>query len=105
VWRSGQRYLSEAARKGARLPAGHPEGFFEAFATIYRDAIADIRRVKSGQQPIGGYPGVYDGLRGMIFITKVVESSRKGAIWVEMDEEERDADFTGTKSGHSGIFR
>ena len=86
VWRSGQPYLNEAAKNATRLPSGHPEGFYEAFANIYRNAIADIRRVKSGQQPIGDYPNVYDGLRGMEFITKVVESSRRGAVWVEMDK-------------------
>jgi len=69
------------------LPPGHPEGFYEAFANIYRGAIADVRRVKAGQQPVGGYPTVYDGLRGMAFIAKVVESSRRGAVWVEIDEE------------------
>lgn len=87
VLRAGQPYLSEAAKNATRLPPGHPEGFYEAFANIYRGAIADVRRVKAGQQPVGGYPTVYDGLRGMAFITKVVESSRRGAVWVEMDEE------------------
>jgi predicted dehydrogenase len=85
VWRTGQPYLSDAAKNATRLPPGHPEGFYEAFANIYRGAIADIRRVKAGQKPIGGYPTVYDGLRGMAFIAKVVESSRMGAVWVEMD--------------------
>jgi len=87
VLRVGQPYLSEAAKNAARLPPGHPEGFYEAFANIYRGAIADVRRVKAGQQPVGGFPTVYDGLRGMAFIAKVVESSRRGAVWVEIDEE------------------
>jgi predicted dehydrogenase len=87
VWRTGQPYLSEAAKNAARLPAGHPEGFYEAFATIYRDAMADIRRVKTGQKPLGGYPSVSDGVRGMVFIAKVVQSSQQGAVWVEMDDE------------------
>ncbi|MFL5663519.1 MAG: hypothetical protein ACJ8BW_19590 [Ktedonobacteraceae bacterium] len=46
--------------------------------------IADIRRVELGQKPEGGYPDVYDGLRGMQFIVSAVESSQKGAVWVEM---------------------
>lgn len=46
--------------------------------------ITDIRRVETGQQPQGGYPSVYDGLRGMQFIAKAVESSQKGAVWVTM---------------------
>ncbi|TMC87179.1 MAG: gfo/Idh/MocA family oxidoreductase, partial [Chloroflexi bacterium] len=54
------------------------------FANVYRLAIADIRRVEAGESPVGGYPTVYDGLRGMQFITKVVESSQKGASWIDL---------------------
>jgi predicted dehydrogenase len=84
IYRANGPYTSEDARSLARLPGGHPEGYYEAFANIYRNAIADIRRVESGEKPQGGYPTVYDGLRGMLFITKAVESSRKGATWVNM---------------------
>lgn len=84
ILRTGMPYMSADAKAATRLPAGHPEGLFEAFANIYKMAIADIRRVESGQQPQGGYPTVYDGLRGMQFIVKAVESSQKGAVWVEM---------------------
>ena len=83
ILRTGLPYLSDEAKAATRLPAGHPEGFLEAFANVYRLAIADIRRVESGESPVGGYPTVYDGLRGMQFITKVVESSQKGGVWVE----------------------
>lgn len=89
--RTALPYMGEEAKALTRTPGGHPEGFLEAFANIYRMAIADIRRVESGMQPQGGYPTVYDGLRGMAFIAKVVESSRRGAVWVEMDEEQRNA--------------
>ena len=75
--------MSDESRAATRLPAGHPEGFLEAFANVYRLAIADIRRLESGVSPEGGYPTVYDGLRGIQFITKVVESSQKGAIWID----------------------
>ena len=81
--RTGLPYMSDDAKAATRLPAGHPEGFLEAFANIYRMTIADIRRVESGAAPEGGYPTVYDGLRGMQFITKAVESSQKGAVWIE----------------------
>jgi predicted dehydrogenase len=84
VLRTGLPYMNDEARAATRLPAGHPEGYLEAFANIYRLAIADIRRVAAGEAPVGGYPTVYDGLRGMQFITKVVESSQKGAIWVNL---------------------
>ena len=75
-FRSGKLVLSRKAR--ARL---------EAFANLYKMIIADIRRVESGQKPQGGYPNVYDGLRGMQFIVKAVESSQRGAVWVDMPED------------------
>jgi predicted dehydrogenase len=84
ILRTGMPYMSEEAKQATRLPAGHPEGFYEAFANIYRMAIADIRRVETGQQSIGGYPTVSDGLRGLNFVTKAVESSNRGSVWVDM---------------------
>ena len=84
VLRTGQPYMSNEAKGLTRLPAGHPEGYLEAFANLYKLIIADIRRVEEGEKPQGGYPSVYDGLRGMQFIVKAVESSQKGAVWVDM---------------------
>ncbi len=83
VLRAGQPYMSAEAQAATRLPAGHPEGFLEAFANVYKLVIADIRRSGAGEAPVGGYPTVYDGLRGMNFIVKVVESSQKGGVWVD----------------------
>lgn len=82
--RVGQFYLSSEVKALTRLPAGHPEGYLEAFANLYRLIIADIRRVERGQEPEGGYPNVHDGLRGMQFIAAAVESSHKGAVWVDV---------------------
>lgn len=87
--RTGQPYMSNEAKEATRLPAGHPEGYLEAFANLYKMIIADIRRVESGQKPEGGYPNVYNGLRGMQFIVKAVESSQKGAVWVDMPEDRK----------------
>ncbi len=86
ILRANQPYMSDGSRAASRLPPGHPEGFFEAFANIYQAVIADIRRVESGEEAIGGYPNVYDGLRGMVFIAKAVESSQQGAVWVKVNE-------------------
>ena len=83
VLRTGMAYMSDEAKAATRLPAGHPEGYLEAFANLYRLAVADIRRVEAGESPVGGYPTVYDGLRGMQFIAKVVESSQKGGLWTK----------------------
>ena len=87
--RVGQPYMSEAAKAVTRLPTGHPEGFQEAFANIYRLAIKDIRRAGAGLPRSGGYPTVYDGLRGMEFISTVVESSKQGSIWLDFSRGSR----------------
>ena len=76
--------MSDEAKSATRLPAGHPEGFLEAFANLYKMIVADIRRVEEGNKPLGGYPTVYDGLRGMQFVTKAVESSHNGSTWVNL---------------------
>jgi predicted dehydrogenase len=80
----GQGYMGEAAKAATRTPPGHPEGYLEGFATLYKHICADIRRVKSGQPLQGGYPTAKDGLRGIHFVIKAVESSKKGAVWVDM---------------------
>jgi len=82
--RTGTGVMGPVAAASTRTPPGHPEGYLEAFANIYRAAIADIRRVKSGESSIGGYPNVKDGLRGIQFVVKTVESAKKGAQWVDL---------------------
>jgi predicted dehydrogenase len=82
--RTGHAYLGAAARAAARTPPGHPEGYLEAFANIYRGFIADIRRVAAGQSPAGDYPGVDAGLRGLRFVTQAVASSRAGSAWMRL---------------------
>ena len=83
----GSGYLSKAARASTRIPTGHPEGYLEAFANIYCGAIEAIRKHVDGE-PMKtenyDFPTVYDGLRGMEFIYKAVESCEKGSSWVGM---------------------
>ncbi len=90
VWKRGNDYVaakSPAAGRGTRLPFGHPEAFFEAFANHYcnfADAVrARIERRKADPVVLD-FPGVQDGVRGMRFIEAVVKSSAKGAKWVRM---------------------
>jgi predicted dehydrogenase len=83
--RVGLDYMSDDAKLSTRTPSGHPEGYLEAFANVYRRAINDIRRVKGGLPMEGGYPTVYDGLRGLQFVVKTVESAKAGAVWVDME--------------------
>lgn len=82
--RTGLGYMVDEAKAVTRVPAGHPEGYLEAFAAIYKLALADIRRAKSGERLEGGYPTVHDGVRGMRFIIKTVESAQKGSTWVDL---------------------
>jgi predicted dehydrogenase len=82
--RSGQSYLGESARAVTRLPGGHPEGYLEAFANLYRAFIRDVRRVSLGEPPARDYPGVQDGLRGLRFIAHAVASARAGSVWVSV---------------------
>ena len=80
-------YLSQAAQGATRVPTGHPEGYLEAFATIYCGTVDAIRKHIDGN-PLKtdeyNFPTVYDGLRGMQFIYKSVESSDKGTVWMEL---------------------
>ena len=83
----GQGYLSEAATAGVRIPTGHPEGYLEAFATIYVGVVEAIRQHIDGdpmETEAYDFPTVYDGLRGMQFIYKAVESCENGSTWVSM---------------------
>src|SRR5580658_8190930 len=81
---TGQGYMSEAAKAVSRTPPGHPEGYLEAFANVYRGFMADIRRRDAGQPPARDYPGVRDGLRGLHFVAQSVASSRAGSVWLSL---------------------
>ena len=85
--RAGGPYLNEFAQSSSRLPAGHPEAFFEAFANVYAsvfDAMADRKVNKNTHWQKSVYPNVMDGVDGMNFITRCVESSKSQASWVSM---------------------
>ncbi len=82
--RTGHGYMSAPAQAATRTPPGHPEGYLEAFANIYRGFIEDVRRAGRGQAPLRDYPGVEDGLRGLRFIAQAVASSRAGSAWMQL---------------------
>ena len=72
--------------RASRLPAGHPEGFIEAFANLYLAAGEAIRDEVQGRYPRPeGYdfPNIEDGLAGMAFIETAVKSGKAGAKWVK----------------------
>ena len=81
----GRDKMHPRAQALSRIPSGHPEGYFEAFANIYSTYIFSLNKLKS-HRPLTGddfdFPRIEDGLRGVEFIEKCVESSSKGAAWV-----------------------
>jgi predicted dehydrogenase len=83
----GAAFVGKEAAGATRIPAGHPEGYLEGFANIYCGAMEAIRRHLDGK-PLKvknyNFPTADDGLRGMQFIYKSVESSKKGAVWVKV---------------------
>jgi predicted dehydrogenase len=82
----GRDKMSPRAQSLSRIPSGHPEGYFEAFANIYSTYLTALGKRKSGQAISGGdldFPGIEDGVRGVRFIERCVESSKRGAVWVE----------------------
>jgi predicted dehydrogenase len=86
VYRAGQAYLSDAARHNTRVPGGHPEGYLEAFANIYRNFALTLRARMQGETPSAAmldFPRVEDGVRGMAFIENVVASSQSDQKWTE----------------------
>ncbi|MCB0597474.1 MAG: Gfo/Idh/MocA family oxidoreductase [Phaeodactylibacter sp.] len=85
VLRTGGSNLQPEAQAHTRIPAGHPEGYLEAFANIYRNFARCLRAQLQGKEPDPVYldfPTVSDGVRGMQFILKVVESSKSDRKWM-----------------------
>lgn len=83
-------YLTPEALWNTRTPAGHPEGFIEAFANIYRNFSFTVRAIKNGETPSGDcldFPTVYDGVRGMQFIETMVEAGYNDQVkwqkWID----------------------
>ena len=85
TWRRGNDYLSPSVAPFTRIPAGHPEGYLEAFANIYLEAFRAIEAEVSGKkQPKNlDFPTIEDGVYGMAFIETVVKSSKLGAKWIK----------------------
>ncbi|NBT15588.1 MAG: gfo/Idh/MocA family oxidoreductase, partial [Chitinophagia bacterium] len=87
IYRAGGNYggrLSSFAVHNTRTPGGHPEGYLEAFANIYRNFSLTLGSIMDGVQPTPemlDFPGVEDGIRGMAFIDNVVLSSQSDQKW------------------------
>jgi predicted dehydrogenase len=89
IYRAGNNYpnnLSRIALDNCRTPGGHPEGFLEAFANIYRNFALTLLSNLEGKKPTNemlDFPGVDDGVRGMAFVENVVASSASNEKWTE----------------------
>ncbi len=87
IVRTGGGALCEAAQAATRIPAGHPEGYLEAFATTYKNfakciqAKIDRKKVDSIYKD---FPTVKDGVRGMQFIETVIKSGKSKQKWIKM---------------------
>ncbi|MGA2361293.1 MAG: Gfo/Idh/MocA family oxidoreductase [Candidatus Aminicenantales bacterium] len=84
----GRDPMSPRAQGLSRIPSGHPEGYFEAFANIYSTYITALAKKLRGE-PLSAddldFPGIDEGVRGVRYIEKCVESSAKAAAWVKME--------------------
>ena len=79
-------YLSEIAKFNIRIPGGHPEGYIEAFANIYKNMALAIKQRRENLPVDPAYldfPTVHDGVRGMRFIEKVIESAGSRDKWLK----------------------
>jgi len=87
VVRASGPTLSAAATFNTRLPMGHPEGFIEAFANLYRNFALSLDAQRQGVEPQpewSDFPSVHDGVRGMAFIEAVVDNSAGEAKWTPL---------------------
>lgn len=77
-----------SAARVSRIPAGHPEGYLEAFATLYSEIAQAIRAARKGgakADKAAHFPTIEHGLKGVAFIEAVVASSKKGGRWTKVD--------------------
>jgi predicted dehydrogenase len=77
IVRVGNGYMSDIAKYNTRTPGGHPEGYLEAFANIYRNFSLTLRAKMNGEKPKAewlDFPTVEDGIRGMMFIDAIVKA-------------------------------
>lgn len=85
--RRGGAGTGAAAAHATRIPSGHPEGYLEAFAQLYKDLAEQIIARREQRSPSATsllVPGIADGVDGVKFIDAVLESSRNGSAWTTM---------------------
>jgi predicted dehydrogenase len=88
IYRTGTGYVNSYASHNSRTPGGHPEGYLEAFANLYRNFALTVRAKENGETPKPewlDFPGIEDGLRGMAFIENVVKSGKSDVKWINFE--------------------
>ena len=83
-WRAGTTYLGSVAKHNTRTPAGHPEGYIEAFANLYRNFALCVKAGMLAETPKEewlDFPGTEEGVRGMAFIENVIASGKSNEKW------------------------
>lgn len=86
IYRTGNDYLCAAAKFNTRTPAGHPEGYLEAFANIYRNFALTLMAKQNGEKvsaELLDFPDVNDGIRGMTFIENVIAANQSDQKWFD----------------------
>ncbi len=82
--RRGGAGAGDEAAAVSRIPAGHPEGYLEGFATLYREVAEEIRAARDGGTTGAPFPRGEDGAHGVAFVEATVASSQAGASWVDL---------------------
>lgn len=86
ILRTGSGYLSSFAKHNTRTPAGHPEGYLEAFANLYRNFALTLKALLNNEEPTAeslDFPGIDEGVRGMAFIENVIASGKSDKKWID----------------------
>lgn len=88
IYRAGTGYLNSFAAHNCRTPAGHPEGYLEAFANLYRNFCLTVNAKLNNEETKSewlDFPSVEEGLRGMAFIDNVVKSGQSDHKWISFE--------------------
>lgn len=86
IYRTGGSYVSSYSSHNTRVPAGHPEGYLEAFGNLYRNFALCVKADIEGKTPEPewlDYPGIEDGVRGMAFVENVIASGKSNTKWTD----------------------
>lgn len=76
-------YNTDISLDGTKLPPGHPEGIFDSMANIYKGV---VRAINNEDYNSGEFPTLEEGIRGVDFIHKSIQSHQNGNVWVKLNK-------------------